>query len=148
VEPKIGLCAANIEEVYDTANISTESIIANLKNLTAKIKTIYKLPIASAFIDSAEQLIIKSMKNQVLLNIAGSRKKPIIDRIRLEDFLFSTGRLVIFDNCKATIRAFNSAVWDDKSQKEDRLDNGTTNIDSLDAIEYTLERHITDFLGV
>ena len=88
------------------------------------------------------------MRNKVVLNIHGSRKRKIIDRIRVVDFLFSSGKFVIFENCKETIVGFNGAVWDPKANKENRLDNGTTNIDSLDATEYTLEQHFTDFLGV
>ena len=39
------------------------------------------------------------------------------------------------------IEALKTAVWDEKSLHKDvRLDDGSTNIDSLDAFEYSLER--------
>lgn len=147
VEPKIGLCACFLHEKYDAANLSTESIKANFKNFVDMLRITYqKTPVSDAYLDSAEQLIIKSMRNMGVCNIEGSLKKPIIDRIRLETSLFNLGRLFIFDSCPKLIEAFRAAVWDDKSQEEERLDNGTTNIDSLDAAEYTLERHIYDFV--
>ncbi|MBR0344534.1 MAG: type III pantothenate kinase [Rudaea sp.] len=40
-----------------------------------------------------------------------------------------------------------SALWDGKKLTEDvRLDDGTTNIDSLDAMEYALERYIPEMV--
>ena len=40
--------------------------------------------------------------------------------------------------CKAVIAALQEAVYAD-DQKDKRLDNGTTNVDSLDALEYSTE---------
>ena len=37
--------------------------------------------------------------------------------------------------------AFSDAVWDKEvTGKDERLDDGSTDIDSLDAFEYTIER--------
>jgi hypothetical protein len=44
-------------------------------------------------------------------------------------------------HCVHTIDAFKTAVWDDEKLKDVRLDDGTTNIDSLDAQEYSSENH-------
>jgi hypothetical protein len=47
-------------------------------------------------------------------------------------------RYFIVSSCKETIQAFDDAVWEE--DKEDvRLDDGSTNIDSLDAQEYSSE---------
>jgi hypothetical protein len=52
-------------------------------------------------------------------------------------------RFKVYQGCKWTIDALKSAIWDAKKLTEDvRLDNGTTNIDSLDALEYAYERDI------
>ena len=52
-------------------------------------------------------------------------------------------RFKVHKGCKWTIDALKSAIWDAKKVTEDvRLDNGTTNIDSLDALEYAFERDI------
>ena len=57
--------------------------------------------------------------------------------------LIGAGRFFVLANCKHTIDALKSAIWDEKKLTEDvRLDNGTTNIDSLDAMEYAIERDI------
>ena len=39
-------------------------------------------------------------------------------------------------------KGFNGAVWDDKKMDDTRLDNGTSDIDILDAFEYSFEKYI------
>ena len=57
--------------------------------------------------------------------------------------LMGAGRFFVMNTCTNTIDALKSAIWDAKKITEDvRLDNGTTNIDSLDALEYAFEREI------
>lgn len=105
-------------------------------------------PVTEVYCDSAEQTLINGLRTvnareRLGLNIANSRKKPINDRIRALCILMAAGRFKINRECKNTIEALTSAVWDSKHLTEDvRLDNGTTNIDSLDAMEYAFEREI------
>ena len=77
----------------------------------------------------------KGLKTQVKNAI----KMPINDRIKLELLLMGQGRLFITDRCKHLIDAFQSAVYDPKKYEDERLDNGTSDIDSLDAFEYSIE---------
>lgn len=45
------------------------------------------------------------------------------------------------------IRDSSNAVWNPKELTKDvRLDDGTSDIDTLDAFEYTFERDITKFI--
>ncbi len=77
------------------------------------------------------------------INIGNALKRHIIDRIRALCILMGADRFKIHSGCKWTIDALKSAIWDSKNTTEDvRLDNGTTNIDSLDALEYGFEREI------
>ena len=71
----------------------------------------------------------------VPLSIADCSKGRIIDRINLTNQLIAQNRLKINPNCKNLITALQTAVWNEKGIDE-RLDNGTTDIDSLDAFEY------------
>ena len=54
----------------------------------------------------------------------------------------------IQDQCKTLEDALTTALWDEKkSLVEDvRLDDGTSDIDTLDAFEYTFERDISRFI--
>lgn len=111
----------------------------------------------SIWCDSAETTLIKGIRIEVFarhipVEVRNARKGEIIDRIRLCDMLMSQGRFFILRRCKHTIAALSEAVWDSKSPTRDRrLDDGSTNIDSLDALEYALEPHanrLIEFGGI
>jgi len=136
------LCAVLLDESYDTENKSTESILKNWRDFITKAKKSYI--VNDAYPDSAEQLIVKSMRNMGIVNVYGSKKNPILDRIRFLDGAFSQRRVFIMRHCEHTIEAVEAAVWNMKSAKEERLDDGTVNIDSLDAWEYSWERRMTE----
>lgn len=64
-------------------------------------------------------------------------KGKIIDRIYMDQMLFAQGRRFILRKCKYLIEAYQQAVWNEKKDDE-RLDDGTSDIDSLDASEYSM----------
>lgn len=111
----------------------------------------------SIWCDSAETTLIKGIRTEVFarhipVEVRNARKGEIIDRIRLCDMLMSQGRFFVMRRCRHTIAALSEAVWDSKSPTRDRrLDDGSTNIDSLDALEYALEPHanrLIEFGGI
>lgn len=69
------------------------------------------------------------------LQVQDCIKGRIVDRIELGCHLFGQLRKFILKKCKDSIEAYSQALWDDKHEDE-RLDDGTTDIDSLDAEEY------------
>lgn len=109
-----------------------------------------KYVIAGVYCDSAEQTLINGLRNAAAraglrVNIHDAMKKPITDRIRAACKLQGADRFKIMAHCKTTIDAYASAVYDSKNITADvRLDNGTSNIDTLDATEYAYEREIYD----
>ena len=59
------------------------------------------------------------------------------------------GRHKILAGCRHTLEAFQTAVWDAKHITEDvRLDDGTYNVDSLDAQEYAVEPYMRQMLRI
>ena len=64
-------------------------------------------------------------------------KGRILDRIELDCHLFGQMRRFILKKCKYLIEAYSQALWDEKHPDE-RLDDGTTPIDDLDASEYAI----------
>ena len=104
--------------------------------------------VTDCWCDSAEQTLINGLRAaaaqvRLPINIGNALKKPINDRIRALCILMGAGRFFVNRSCTWTIDALKSAIWDNKKPTEDvRLDNGTTNIDSLDALEYAFERDI------
>lgn len=104
--------------------------------------------ITDVWCDSAEQTLINGLRAAAAsagmgINIGNSLKRPINDRIRATCILMGSGRFLVNRACRETIDALRTALWDAKHVTEDvRLDDGTTNIDSLDAFEYAFERDI------
>ena len=104
--------------------------------------------VADIWCDSAEQTLINGLRQAAAnaglgVNIGDARKRQINDRIRATLLLMGSGRFLISRGCVETIAALKDALWDGKKETEDvRLDDGTTNIDSLDALEYAFEREI------
>ena len=49
--------------------------------------------------------------------------------------------------CDTLVSALCSAIWNPKEiTVDERLDDGTSDIDTLDAFEYTIERYIKKFI--
>ena len=109
--------------------------------------------VTDVWCDSAEQTLINGLrtaaaKAHIGVNIGNAQKRPINDRIRALCLLMGADRYYINRTCKNTIEAIKTAVWDSKHNTEDvRLDDGTTDIDSLDALEYSFERDIPNLIA-
>jgi PBSX family phage terminase large subunit len=98
------------------------------------------------FADSAEQVLIRGLRNalakaKIGIPIRNAKKGLIIDRIRLYTMLQGCERHTVMRHCKHMIEAFSTALWNPKELDDARLDDGTTNIDSLDAQEYSTEKY-------
>lgn len=138
------------KEVIDPGTL-TDDVCGFVQRSQAQVRA------ASIWCDSAETTLIKGIRTEVFarhipVEVRNARKGEIIDRIRLCDMLMSQGRFFIMRRCRHTIAALSEAVWDSKSPTRDRrLDDGSTNIDSLDALEYALEPHanrLIEFGGI
>ena len=109
--------------------------------------------VTDVWCDSAEQTLINGLRNaaaraRIGVNIGNALKRPINDRIRALCLLMGAGRYYCAPNCTNTIDALKSALWDSKHNTEDvRLDDGTTNVDSLDSLEYSYEREIPNLIA-
>ena len=110
------------------------------------------VPIVDIYCDSAEQTLISGLRVEAArrglkIEIHNARKYPINDRIRFYTAMMGAGRYRILKSCRATIDALSEAMWDSKAVTADvRLDDGTTNIDNLDALEYSTEPYMRDML--
>lgn len=95
------------------------------------------------YADSAEQVLINSIQEKSRFHVYNSLKLPIIDRIRALNILLTSGRVrFVRGETEDLIEALSSATWDEKSQEDKRLDNGTFNNDIIDAAEYSFEYNL------
>ena len=108
--------------------------------------------IESVYYDNAESVLGNSIRNAVekkfpWIVVRKAKKASIIDRIRCTVRLMGAGRFWITEDCKSLQTALSDAVWNkDVKDKDERLDDGSTDIDSLDAFEYTIERDMRDLI--
>lgn len=100
-----------------------------------------------AFWDNAETVLGQSIENACRkefpsLIVLPAWKKKINDRINYTVRLMGSGRFFITPDCLTLKKALQDAVYNSKVLQEERLDDGSTDIDTLDAFEYTIERDI------
>lgn len=76
-------------------------------------------------------------QNRIPLKVQDCIKGKILDRIEMDCHLFAQKRRFILRKCKYLIEAYSQALWDEKHEDE-RLDDGSTPIDDLDASEYSM----------
>lgn len=137
-----------LHEYYNEAALDPQTLEAEFVQFVRTCMKDYT--IAGVYCDSAEQTLINGLRTAVTqaglnVNIYNAMKKPINDRIRAACKLQGADRFKVMAHCTHTIDAYQSAVYDGKNPTEDvRLDNGTSNIDTLDATEYAYEREIYD----
>ena len=102
--------------------------------------------VESVYWDNAETVLGNSIRNAVekefpWISVRPAKKRPINDRIRCTVKLMGARRFFITKDCESLKTALTDAVWNKEVVgKDERLDDGSTDIDSLDAFEYTIER--------
>lgn len=102
--------------------------------------------------DNNEQVLIRGFKNAAKkeglnITIRDSKKIEIVDRIRLVTSLIAQGRFFYTQNAETVEEALTNAVWDSETDDLERLDDGTSDIDTLDALEYSIERDAKRFIN-
>ena len=140
-----------LDEYYRKEIISPAELEKDVCGFIRRCQQKYR--VYDMYCDSAEQVLIKGIKSAVIhehipINVHNARKSEIIGRIRFFSSLMAQNRLLVMKQCTHLIEALQSAVWDSKSIKDVRLDNGEYNIDSLDALEYSAEPFMNDILSI
>lgn len=87
---------------------------------------------------------ITELRNEGILKVTCSVKpcikSPVKQRIACKNLLINYGRWFVYKDAKTVIESTQTQVWDSREGHEDeRLDNGTSDIDTADAEEYSWE---------
>lgn len=141
-----------LEEYYRKEVISPTQLEQDFVDFVKMCQSKYK--IAEAYCDNAETTLIQGLrtacaKEHIAIAVKPAYKKEVNDRIRFYCRLMSSDRYKIAGHCKHTIEAFRTALWDSRFiTKDARLDDGTTNIDSLDAQEYSTEPYMKSIISI
>ena len=98
---------------------------------------------SSSTINNALKLEIN--KRKIDVTILDAYKSTILDRVELCQILLGEKRLLFLPECQGIKSGFANALWDSSEKQKlkgvpARLDNGTSDIDILDCVEYALTR--------
>lgn len=114
----------------------------------------YHCSIDYMYPDNEETVHIRTLRNAVEERdwstiVKGSKKEPINTRIDCQNKMLSFDIFrYIGGECDTLVKAMKTAMWDDKKLEDTRLDDFSTDIDSLDAYEYTYERRIKEIIDM
>lgn len=141
-----------LEAVKITDRLSPEQLDNHFIDFAKRIYEKYNKPFNTRC-DNAEPVLIRGLKNAAMRNMLRTNiklalKKPINDRIDLVARLIGQDRLKMLKGTTEALQyGLRTAVWSEK-QSDKRLDDGTTDIDILDAFEYSIEEYMDNLLDV
>lgn len=130
------------EEHIDSRELDPDKLNRRFAEFVLRVQSVYGRSQTRA--DNEESVLIRGLQTTVKregldTTVMNARKMPINDRIKLTILLMAQKRLFVARRCEHMIDAFQTAVYDSKSFEDVRLDDGTSDIDSLDAFEYAIE---------
>lgn len=108
-----------------------------------KMEYKYNCNIDYIFPDNEEVVLIRGLRRGAPergLNalVRGCIKEPINDRIDLFRTMLAYDMFwYIEEECKTLVEAISSALWDENAKEDTRLDDFTSDIDTMDAFEYS-----------
>ncbi|WP_100066039.1 PBSX family phage terminase large subunit [Miniphocaeibacter massiliensis] len=126
---------------------SPEDLNRDFIDFVRKILNCYGF-ISSIKADNVESVLIRGMNNALAregfrLVVELARKSSVIGRIRAVNSLIAQGRFFVVKGSDSLVEALCMASWDPKRLEDSRLDDFSSDIDTLDAFEYSFE----DFIG-
>lgn len=136
-------------------DIDSDKVNEEFIDFYRQMQTEYpSIPILYVFADNEAQYLINGMvkacrKAGINIKIGDSAKNEIVQRIYCGNTLLNTGRMIIHEDCTLLSAGLQAAVWDAKAAeqgKDVRLDNFSSDIDILDAWEYSWERFMKKLL--
>jgi len=102
------------------------------------------VPIRYIFCDSEAQYLTNGLRRSLAgwgVTVSDCAKKRITDRITFVNSMLAQGRFALLARCQLLADGMAFAQWD-PSGEDKRLDNFTSDIDILDAMEYAVERYM------
>ncbi|MBE7053733.1 MAG: PBSX family phage terminase large subunit [Ruminococcaceae bacterium] len=138
-----------LDEFYLKEKVTSQRLESEFVNFIKRIKKNYN--VCDIYCDSAETTLISSFSARayaegLCVDVRNAKKGKITQRIQFFNILLSNGAFFIHRKCKNVCSALSEAVWDAASDM--RLDDGTVNVDSLDALEYSCEEYMKDIICV
>lgn len=131
-----------------TKELDAKELLKEQIDFMEYCRTKYHCEIDYAFPDNEETVHIRTLRNAVeelgwKTIVRGCIKEAINDRIDCEQKMLSFDIFYYIEGeCDTLVKAMRTAMWDDKKLEDTRLDDFSTDIDSMDAFEYSFERRM------
>ena len=140
-----------LDEFYLRKQISPQRLEQEFVKFLKKQKA--KWRVYEVFCDNAETTLICGLQNAVSrenlsVDVRKARKNQVLDRIRFLNGLLAQKRFFLTGDVPYVKGALRDAIWDETSFEDKRLDDGTVNIDSIDALEYALEPYMKEMISI
>ena len=145
-ENLIGLASKRIMPADYHSDIDANVLNREIDRFVDFVESKYG-PVDYLYYDNAETVLGTGLKNYLSDThpdtiVRGARKIRINDRINATTRLIGSERFYYTEDCESLETALSEAVWDSKKTDDTRLDDGSVDIDTLDAFEYSFEREI------
>jgi PBSX family phage terminase large subunit len=121
------------------------------------VRTLYSrynaLLVKFAWADNENQTVINGLRAacaraRLFIKVVDCYKAPRNDRISALTSFMAQGRFFVMKNCKNVIGSLSEQIWDPKiTDKDERLDDGTCDIDTADALEYSFSKFIKPLIA-
>lgn len=138
----------------DAPGVDPQELNDRFEAFIRMVKSKYSVSGVEVRCDSAEQTLINGFVNLSKRKVLGAViknaiKSKINDRINLITRLVAQHRLYWMEWAMASYNAMATCVYNSKDGHEDeRLDDGSTDIDSVDSTEYTIEVYADKLLKI
>lgn len=121
-------------------------VITNIKEFQKR----FKVPIFNLNGDNAEQYLLSGVRNELRKNglrmvVEDALKMRIMERVQFVLKMMALEKMVILSSAVELIQSLDELVYNEKSTKDELLDDGTTDNDTWDAFSYSFEKHINRF---
>lgn len=135
---------------FDTADKDTEFVKNKFFEFFSQIKKETNGLCRFVFCDYAQKILTADLravakKIQPTTAVLDCYKGKINERISTTNSLIAQNRLYVYEEAETVINSLQSAVWDSK-KTDCRLDDGTYDVDTLDAFEYSFSKYIKRLL--
>lgn len=138
----------------DAAGVDPQELNDRFEAFIRMVKSKYSFSSVEVRCDSAEQTLINGFVNLSKRKVLGAViknaiKSKINDRIKLITRLVAQHRLYWMEWAMVSYNAMATCVYNSKvGHENERLDDGSTDIDSVDSTEYTIEVHADKLLKI
>lgn len=152
---KRGVCIIASDKIdMSSGNSDVKEFKDRFKEFLMYVRALNVGTVRFVFGDSAETVMINEMRNVIrelqlanIITIHGSVKATIKQRIDAKKIMLLYKAWFVYEKATTVIESTETQIWDSREgHADERLDNGTTDVDTADAEEYSWSRWLDELV--